>query len=190
MAWMPRRCRPGRIRSKPTLGAHAPFSLTPSFIAVTWIMRTLARTREIMPDTTLAKGASAVAASLLMVEPELVWGLAAVVLLNGITSLWYAMRTDHRTATTVLRWLVLRLGVYALVMPSVIILSHLMEADMLRRIAFGAAAGWEVAVTMGIAARISPRFRPIYEATIKALDRYTPFEVSTEEVTDSIDRTD
>jgi len=98
-------------------------------------MRTLVRTREIMPDSPLAKGASAVAASLLMVEPRLVWGLAAVVLINGIASLWWASRTDARTATTVLRWLVLRVGVYSLVMPSVIVLSNLIGFDMLRRIA-------------------------------------------------------
>jgi len=155
---------------------------------VNWIVRTLARTREIMPDTTLAKGASAVAASLLMVEPELVWGLAAVVLLNAITSLWYAMRTDTRTATTVLRWLVLRLGVYALVMPSVIILSNLTEVDMLRRIAFGGAAGWEVAVTMGIAARISPRFLPVYERFVEYFDEHSPFDVTKEDVDETIDR--
>lgn len=153
-----------------------------------WIMRTLARTREVMPDSSLAKGASALAASLLMVEPALVWGLGAVVLLNALASVWYASRTDHRTATTVLRWLVLRIGVYCLVMPSVILLSNIVGVDMLRRIAFGGAAGWEVAVTMGICARISPRFRPIYEGVVGYLDNHTPLEVTEDGVGDAIDR--
>jgi len=153
-------------------------------------MRTLARTREIMPDSTLAKGASALAASLLMVEPALVWGLAAVVVLNAVASLWYAHYTDVRTAVTVIRWLVLRLGVYALVMPSVILLSNILGLGMLRRIVFGGAAGWEVAVTMGICARLSPRFRPIFDWAMQVLDRHTPMDMNKGDVGDAIDRDD
>jgi UPF0716 family protein affecting phage T7 exclusion len=151
-------------------------------------MQTLARTREIMPDSTLSKGASALAASLLMVEPELVWGLIAVVILNAIASLWYAIRTDDRTALTVVRWLILRVGVYLLVMPSVLILSTIVGVDLLQRIAFGAAAGWEVAVTMGLCARLSPRFRPVYEAVVTAIDEHTPADLTEDDVTDAIDR--
>ena len=151
-------------------------------------MQTLVRTREIMPDTTLAKGASAVAASLLMVEPRLVWGLGAVVALNAVASIWYACRHDDRTAATVIRWMMLRCGVYSLVLPSVIVLSNIVSVDMLRRIVFGGAAGWEVAVTMGIGARISPRFRPIYEQVHAAIDQYTPFDIDEDDVSDAIDR--
>lgn len=151
-------------------------------------MQTLARTREIMPDSTLSKGASALAASLLMVEPELVWGLIAVVILNAIASLWYAIRTDDRTAVTVVRWLILRIGVYLLVMPSMLILSRIVGARLLERIAFGAAAGWEVAVTLGVCARLSPRFRPVYEAAVTAIDEHTPADLDEDDVTDAIDR--
>jgi len=151
-------------------------------------MRTLARTREIMPDTTLAKGASAVAASLLVVEPELVWGLAAVIIFNAVASIWYAARTDGRTARTVIRWLIIRIGVYLLVMPSVILFSNIVSVDLLRRIAFGGAAGWECAVTMGICARISPRFRPVYEQVVSTVDEHTPVDVTEDNIDDAIDR--
>ena len=153
-------------------------------------MQTLARTREIMPDSTLSKGASALAASLLMVEPELVWGLIAVVILNALASLWYAIRTEDRTAVTMVRWLILRIGVYLLVMPSMLILSRIVGAPLLERIAFGAAAGWEVAVTLGLCARLSPRFRPIYEAVVQAIDEHTPADLDDDDVSDAIDRTD
>jgi len=151
-------------------------------------MQTLARTREIMPDTALAKGASALAASLLMVEPRLVWGLGAVIVLNAVASIWYARRADDRTSVTVIRWLILRCGVYALVLPSVVLLSNIVGVDMLRRIVFGGAAGWEVAVTMGIGARISPRFRPVYEQVQEAISENTPLDIEEDDVSDAIDR--
>ena len=151
-------------------------------------METIARTREVMPDSTLSKGASALAASLLMVEPELVWGLIAVVLLNAIASLWYGIRSDDRTALTVVRWLILRIGVYLLVMPSVVILSRILGVEMIQRTAFAAAAGWEVAVTLGLGARLSPRFRPVYETVVKAIDENTPADLTEDDVTDAIDR--
>jgi hypothetical protein len=97
-------------------------------------------------------------------------------------------KTDIRTAHTVLRWLMLRVGVYALVMPSVVLLSNIVGVDVLRRVAFGAAAGWEVAVTLGICARISPRFRPVYEGLVQALDKWVPFDVTERGVDDAIDR--
>jgi hypothetical protein len=151
-------------------------------------METLARTRDMMPDSAPAKGASAVAASLLMVQPELVWGLVAVVVLNAISSLWYALHTDQRTATMVLYWLGLRIGVYLLVLPGLIIFSNMLGVDVLKRLVFGAAAGWEVAVTMGLGARISPRFRPIYERAMDALDKHTPLDLDSSEVGSLIDR--
>lgn len=151
-------------------------------------METLARTRDLMPDSSLAKGASAVAGSLLLVEPELVWGLAAVVLMNAVASLWYAVRIDDRTAAMVMYWLVVRIGVYLLVMPSIIIFSNVVDVEVLRRLVFGAAAGWEVAVTIGLGARISPRFRPIFESVVDTLNEHTPMDLEKSQIGSLIDR--
>jgi hypothetical protein len=75
-------------------------------------------------------------------------------------------------------------------MPSVLILSTIVGVDLLQRIAFGAAAGWEVAVTLGLGARLSPRFRPIYETVVQAIDEHTPADLTEDDVTDAIDRED
>ncbi len=151
-------------------------------------MEAIARTRDLMPDSSLAKGASAVAGSLLLVEPELVWGLAAVVLMNAVASLWYAVRIDDRTASMVLYWLVVRVGVYLLVMPSIIIFSNVVDVEVLRRLVFGAAAGWEVAVTIGLGARISPRFRPIFESIVDTINEHTPLDLEKSQIGSLIDR--
>lgn len=142
---------------------------------------------DLMPSTTLAKGLSALAAAILVVEPELIIGLGAVVLLNGVASIWYSFYTDDQTAGVVVYSLVVRIIVYAITMPGVIILSHMVGVDVLRRLAFGAAAGWEVAVTLGLAARISPSFEPTYVQLMDFVDDHTPLDATAQDVNDSID---
>ena len=144
---------------------------------------------DLMPSSAVAKGLSALAAAILMVEPELVAGLAIVVMLNGVASLWYTFYNDE-SALLVLYWFVVRIVVYCITMPGIVVLSHITSVDIFRRLAFGAAAGWEVAVTLGLAARISPSFEPIYTRIMDLVDKHTPMEATVKDVDNEIDSDD
>ena len=143
---------------------------------------------DLLPASPIAKLVSATAGALLLVEPELVYGLAIVIALNALMSVWYSFRVDDQTASVVLYWLVMRVLVYIITLASIVTLSNMVQMDMMRRLAFGAIAGWEVAVTLGLGARLSPRFQPIYKQLMMLVGEYTPLDASTEDVDASIDR--
>lgn len=153
-------------------------------------MRRLTDVTDLLPSSPIAKAVSAVAGGLLMVEPELVLGLGLVVALNAMMSVWYSFRTDDRTASLVLYWLVLRVLVYIITLMAIVTLSHMVQVDMIRRLAFGAIAGWEVAVTLGLGARISPQFAPIYKRLMATIDEHTPLDATVSDVDASIDDDD
>ena len=150
-------------------------------------MRRLTDITDLLPSSPIAKAVSAAAGGLLMVEPELVFGLAVVVGLNAMMSVLYSFRTDSQTAALVLYWLVMRVLVYIITLTGIIILSNMMSVDVLRRLVFGGAAGWEVAVTMGLGARISPQFAPIYHRVMKSIDEHTPLDATVDDVNTTID---
>ena len=141
-----------------------------------------------LPESALAKSIAAVLASLLMVEPELVWGLVVIIVLNAMVSLWYTVYSDERTVGLVLRWLVTRMMVYVVTIMSVVVLSNMTGIDIIRRIAIAGVAGWEVAVSFALGARISPAFRPVYTQLVQVLDEHTPFEIDTDDLDRRIDR--
>lgn len=141
-----------------------------------------------LPESALAKAISAMLASLLMVEPELIWGLVIIIALNAVVSLWYTVVDDERTVGLVLRWLVTRIMVYVVTIMSVVVLSHMTGIDVLRQIAIAGVAGWEVAVSFALGARISPDFRPLYVQMVEVLDEHTPLEIDTTDIDRRIDR--
>lgn len=141
-----------------------------------------------LPESALAKAISAMLASLLMVEPELIWGLVMIIALNAVASLWYTVYSDERTVGLVLRWLVTRIMVYVVTIMSVVVLSHMTGIDVLRQIAIAGVAGWEVAVSFALGARISPDFRPLYMQMVEVLDEHTPLEIDTSDIDRRIDR--
>lgn len=151
------------------------------------LMRKLQDVTDLLPSSPLSKAVSAIAGGLLMVEPELVLGLAAVIALNTTMSIWYSFRTDDRTASLVLYWLVMRVLVYIVTLAAIIVLSNMLAVDTLRRLAFGAIAGWEVAVTLGLGARVSPQFAPIYERIMRVVDAHTPLNADVEDIDGAID---
>lgn len=140
----------------------------------------------LLPDSGLAKAASALAASMVMVDPRLVLGLIWIVFFNAIATVWYAHTTDG-SKIDALYWLTVRIGVYALVMPTFIILGNMLNLDLIHRAAMGGAAGWEAAITAKLCTHISPRWRPLYESLRNLIDDNTPLEIDDDEVADAIE---
>lgn len=142
---------------------------------------------DLLPESALAKAISAIVAGLLIVEPELISGLVVVIALNAIASVWYALYAEDRSAALVLHWLVTRIMVYMLTIAGVVVLSNMLDLPILRRIAFAGVAGWEVAVTLGLGARISPQFAPIYAQLVRVIDEHTPLDIDREGIESSIE---
>ena len=141
---------------------------------------------DLLPESALGKAISAIVAGLLIVEPELISGLVVVIALNAVASVWYAMYAEDRTAALVLHWLVTRIMVYVLTIAGVVVLSNMLDLPILRRIAFAGVAGWEVAVTLGLGARISPQFAPLYRKMVVVIDENTPIDIDRQGIEDSI----
>jgi len=121
------------------------------------------------------------------VQPILVYTAIILFVMNVSATFLFTYVRRNEINGELVEATVIRLVVYVLGLGGVVVYSNLVAAEEIRRVAFQGMAGVELLVMLGMLARVSSRFRPIYAAVIQGADSILPFDFGSKEVNAILD---
>jgi len=151
-------------------------------------MHTLKICPDLVPDAAIAKVLAVAVSGLFIVNPDLLFAVALLFVLNALTTFWLAYTRDRGSYRGLVISTVQRFVGYTIAGVTIVLFSTIAgDLEFVRRFFFAGVGGLEAAVTLGMIARIVPRFKPLYLAVLRWLDKNTPIDAKAEEVNDMID---
>ncbi|AFJ21504.1 hypothetical protein [Salisaeta icosahedral phage 1] len=138
---------------------------------------------DLMPDSALAKILVGGFSALLYVKEDILLAAVALFALNTLVSIWYTFIEPERLMVDLAEGTFKRLGAYIIALMMIVVWSRMVgDIEVIRRFAFSAVGGIELAVALGTLARIVPGFETYYLWVLRWIRQYTPIEPSDEDI--------